>query len=506
MGQRERRGIAALGGVMVGLGEIDHVVVLMLENRSFDEMLGFLYEDRNNVSLAGQTFDGLTGKETNPTSRGSTVKVSKVKSASGLKYFSPGGDPGEGFRATNMQLFGTETPAINATPTMDGFVVDFEQTLVWEKKKGPSWKPVAGTTARSIMACYPPAMLPVLSGLARGYAVCDQWFSPAPTETMPNRAFALAGTSQGHMDDKAKTFTCPSIFGRLADQGLDWRIYGYDAAPLTRHNFPDTTNAAQAHFGRFTDFQNAAATGGLPPFTFLEPSWGSNGNSQHPNYDVAKGEALILAVYQALRAGPAWNKTLLVITYDEHGGCYDHVAPPTGAAVPDQSVGEFGFDFTRYGVRVPAVLVSPWISAGTVFRAAGSAVIDHTSILKTVEQRWSLPSLTSRDAAAPSLADALTETAPRSDDPLSGVSAPTSAAGSNAQAPPTHIQKIHAELVAHLPTARAHRPTSELLDDLKTSVDYTKFINQQTAAWIDRTTSRSQSSPRPARKRHARTQ
>jgi phospholipase C len=115
-----------------------------------------------------------------------------------------------------------------------------------------------------------------------------------------------------------------------------------------------------------------------------------------------------------------------VITYDEHGGCFDHVPPPWGATPPDSSVGEFGFDFTRFGLRVPTVLVSPLIPAGTVFRVPESLVpLDHSSILATVERRWSLPSLTRRDAVAPDVGAALTLAAPRTDDPLAGVKAPT---------------------------------------------------------------------------------
>src|SRR5262249_22992867 len=164
--------------------------------------------------------------------------------------------------------------------------------------------------------------------------------------------------------DKTKSYTCPSIFGLLSNHTVDWAIYGYDAPPLTRHNFPDTTNADEHHFGVFTDFKTAAANGTLPPFTFLEPSWGATDNSQHPNYNVAAGEQLIHDVYYALRNGPKWNETLLIITYDEHGGCYDHVAPPLGAVPPDNSAGEFGFDFKRFGPRVPTLLVSPLIVAG----------------------------------------------------------------------------------------------------------------------------------------------
>jgi phospholipase C len=162
-----------------------------------------------------------------------------------------------------------------------------------------------------------------------------------------------------------------SIFGLMTAHNLSWKIYGYDAEPLTRKNFPDTTSAPESCFGKFADFQSDAAAGTLPQYSFLEPSWGSAGNSQHPNYDVSLGEQLIQQVYNTLRGGPGWAQTLLFITYDEHGGLYDHVPPPSGATPPDATPGEFGFDFTRFGVRVPAVLVSPLIPAGTVFRVPG---------------------------------------------------------------------------------------------------------------------------------------
>ncbi len=236
--------------VSIGLGSVQHVVVLMLENRSFDHMLGFLYADRNNQSLSGEAFDGLTGNESNRDGTGKTVKVFQITPQLPNPYQTPGADPGEGYLATNQQLFSQQTAPAPAIAKNDGFVTDFASTLAWEAKS-PRWNVVAGTNPADIMGIYTPAMLPVLSRLARGYAVCDRWFAPAPTETMPNRAFALAGTSQGHLDDKTKTYTCPSIFGRLSSKGLDWRIYGYDTPPLTRHNFPDTTNAPETHFGVF---------------------------------------------------------------------------------------------------------------------------------------------------------------------------------------------------------------------------------------------------------------
>jgi phospholipase C len=462
------------------LGAIDHVVILMLENRSFDHMLGFLYADRSNQSLSGQPFDGLTGAETNPGPNGTTVRVSPITATTPHPYLMPGADPGEGFLATNSQLYGMATAPPNQSASNDGFVSDFAYTLGWESK-APSWNVMPGTDPTDIMAMYTPAMLPVLSGLARGYAVCDQWFSSVPTETMPNRAFACAATSQGHMDDKAKTYTSQSIFGLLTAHGVDWRIYGYTSDPLTRLTFSDISGAPQTHFGVFTDFQTAAAAGALPAFTFLEPDFASTGNSQHPNYDVALGEVLIRDVYETLRTGPAWNQTLLVVTYDEHGGCYDHVPPPSGATPPDSTIGEFGFDFRRFGVRVPTVLVSPWIEAGSVFRATGPTTLDHTSILATIERRFGLPALTARDAAAPDVGDALTLTTPRTDDPLAGVVPPSSSVANPNASTPSHLQEIHAELAAGLEVPGKRLPTSLALAPLRTNADYRAFIDRRIA-------------------------
>jgi phospholipase C len=132
------------------------------------------------------------------------------------------------------------------------------------------------------------------------------------------------------MNDGTASYTVQSIFGLMAAHGLSWKIYGYNEQPLTRQNYPDTTAAPDSCFGLFADFQADAAAGTLPQYSFLEPSWGSTGNSQHPNYDVSLGEQLIQAVYSAVRGGPGWNQTLLIITYDERGGLYDHVPPPSG--------------------------------------------------------------------------------------------------------------------------------------------------------------------------------
>jgi phospholipase C len=136
-------------------------------------------------------------------------------------------------------LFGTNKAPTPAVAANSGFVTDFAYTLGWQSKE-KGWSILPGTVASDIMGMFTPGMLPVLSGLARGYAVCDQWFSSVPTETLPNRAFVSAATSQGHLDDRTKTYTCPSIFGLLTKNQLKWAIYGYNAEPLTRLNFPDT--------------------------------------------------------------------------------------------------------------------------------------------------------------------------------------------------------------------------------------------------------------------------
>jgi phospholipase C len=463
------------------LGSVEHVVVLVLENRSFDHMLGFLYADSGNVSPATkQPFEGLTGKQSNPDGTGAAVSISAITPGTANVYFTPGADPGEGFLATNAQLFGNTSPPAGASPTNSGFVTDFAATLKGVDVHRPI---ISGTTASDIMNIFTPELLPVLSGLARGFAVCDHWYSSVPTETFPNRAFLCAATSQGHMDDSTSKYTSQSIFGLLSAHNLAWSIYGYSNPPLTRLNFPDTTDAAESHFGVFRDFQAAAAAGSLGAYTFLEPSWGSSGNSQHPNYDVALGEQLIHDVYYTLRNGPAWNQTLLIITYDEHGGCYDHVPPPTGAIPPDDCAGEFGFDFTRFGLRVPAVLVSPLIAAGTVFRPSGTVPLDHTSILKTVENRWGLTSLTARDAAAPDVGDVLTLAQPRTDDPLAGVTVPTSTVANPVAGTPSHIQQTYAQLVSALPVNDTQGQTHAAMPTLTTEQDYHDYIASRSAAW-----------------------
>ncbi len=451
------------------LEQIDHIVVIMLENRSFDQMLGFLYTDQGNVSPLGHPYEGLTGNESNPDSQGNNVKVFKIPKGQ-HPYYWPGTDPGEGYNNTNSQLFGNyKTPPPGTAATNQGFVTDFAYTLQWQRndnqKKPNSWQIVEGTQASDIMGMYTPELLPVLSTLAKSYAVCDHWYCSVPTETLPNRAFLSMATSLGRLNDHDKEYNATTIFNLLEQAEVNWSIYGYEDDPiLTRQSLQALpANPSYGSFGNFDAFKQAAANGTLAGYSLLTPEWGAKGNSQHPNYDVANGEQYLYDIYQSLRNSPVWEKTLLIITYDEHGGNYDHVAPPENATQPADCPDNDGFNFQRFGVRVPTVLISPLIEAGTVFRVPQSdqsgntpTPFDHTSILSTIEKRFGLASLTVRDAAAPHVGAVLTLQTPRNDYPLEGVTPPKSEApptmeGGGSWGAPDHLQQAECDLCSRLP-------------------------------------------------------
>ncbi len=493
---------------MAGLDAIDHVVLVMLENRAFDHMLGFLYPKSDK-------FDGLDGTESNRDAKGNEIKVFEIKPGEQNAYYYPLANPAEGYKATNDQLFSSNTPPASGQAANDGFVTSFATEL--RKPAHPLDPRLVGTTPTSIMGMYASETLPVLSGLAKGFAVCDRWFASVPTQTFPNRAFAVAGTSLGYTDNSAHghpAFNTSSVFGKLADIGQTWKIYGYSGHPLTAGDFPDTIQAGPNGevVSGFTRFQADAATGQLAAFSYIEPEWATYPgpktppagaqaddehnfqveNDQHPVSNLAVGEKLLYDTYQALRSNQAvWEKTLLIITYDEHGGNYDHVHPPTGAIPPDNIVGPSGFDFTRFGVRVPAVLVSPLIPEGTILHPPkGGPPFDHTSIIATLRARFGIGPLGKRDAAAPDVGSILSMATPRTDDPLSAIEPPTAAdpvlrAGSPpVGASPSSFLVAKAEAAAALPV-----PTEPIADPeakvktLKSAADHYLFIQKRLTAW-----------------------
>jgi len=494
---------------VAGLDSIDHVVLVMLENRSFDHMLGFLYPKSDN-------FEGLDGTESNLDADGNEARVFEITPGTQNAYYFPLANPAEGYQATNDQLFSSATPPTSGQAANDGFVTSFASEL--QAPAHPLDPKLVGAVAASIMGIYAAETLPVLSGLAKGFAVCDGWFASVPTQTLPNRAFAVAGTSLGFTDNSAHgipAFNTPSVFGKLADAGQTWKIYGYSGKPLTAHDFPDTVQHGPNGevVSGFARFQSDAATGKLSGFSYIEPEWATHPrptahpaaaqagdehnfnveNDQHPVSNLAVGEKLLYDVYQALRRnGPAWEKTLLIITYDEHGGNYDHVHPPTGAIAPDDTIGPSGFDFTRFGVRVPAVLVSPLIPEGTILHAPndGRPPFDHTSIIATLRARFGIGALGKRDAAAPDLGSILTLQTPRTDDPLAAIEPPAAAApilqaGSPpVGAAPSSFLEAKAVAAAALPVPKDPIADPEAkVKTLRSAADQYNFIQQRLAAW-----------------------
>jgi phospholipase C len=443
------------------LDRINHIVVLMLENRSFDNVLGWLY-DQDKVPR-GQQFEGLSGKDLwNPRSNGEKVFAGK-----GTVMTDPFPDPNEPYVNVYAQMYNKLYPADqvpNSTdsPLMDGFVIDYERAIqsAAVPNKGCSHLISSlfhrGTSPLAfdpgiIMNCFTPDRLPVINGLASAYAVCDHWFSSVPTQTFPNRSFVHAATSSGYVTNGWKTGPrawdigyllnkTDTIYDLLERAKVDWRIYY--GGPLLLCNALLTQDKLWEylplgrHFFHMTQFlEDAKRANGLAAYTFIEPNmlcsqkYGPE-NDMHPAFaitdtglatNVLYGDQLIYTVYEALRNGPDWDSTLLIIIFDEHGGCYDHVpTPPPLATAPDDlkvpagHPGYSGFDFRRFGVRVPAVLVSPLIEQGTVCQTR----FDHTSAIKTVANRWLHgQNLTARDQAAKDVSEVLTCSSPRTDVP-----------------------------------------------------------------------------------------
>ncbi len=274
------------------------------------------------------------------------------------------------------------------------------------------------------MHCFTPDQVPVMSALARAFGVSDRWFASAPCQTWPNRLFAHAGTAGGRADNWAipVPLFLHTVFRTLERFGRTWQVYFYDM-PQTAA-LADLWTRIPTHFRFFEDdFAKDAAIGRLPNYSFVEPRYypslidGVPPNDEHPPHNLLYGEQLVASVYNAVRASPAWDRTLLVVTFDEHGGCYDHVAPPPatppGPPYPD------GFRFDRFGVRVPAVIASPWIPAGSIIRPPQDGPpFDHTSIIATLHRLFELgPEPTPRVAAAPDLLGALSLPGPENQGP-----------------------------------------------------------------------------------------
>ena len=278
----------------------------------------------------------------------------------------------------------------------------------------------ASSVAQShqIMKCFSPEKIPVLTTLAQQYAVCDRWFSSIPGPTLPNRSFAHAATSIGRLDmNPIWLGEGETIYELLDKSGVSAKIFFQDATvAMTVKNF--LTN--QKYFGSLDDFLDACDNGKLPSYSFIEPRYNADGNyaanDQHPDHDVAEGETLIQDVYNAIRKNKIWNNTILLVVYDEHGGLYDHVPPPATVNPDGKNCADPSFDFTRLGIRVPAIVVSPWVDVGAIDHTQ----YDHASIAATARKlflgaNWRTNFLNARDQIANPFDANLTLNAARTD-------------------------------------------------------------------------------------------
>jgi phospholipase C len=391
---------------------IKHVFVLMLENRSFDHILGF---------------SGLTGTDAEtgqPTSIDGT-STTDSNSYNGENYSATndaadvmGHDPGHEFNDVIEQLCDPGTvytggpyPKINNS----GFVSNYATT----KSPGEGG---AKNAFGEIMKCYDTQRaLPIMMTLAREFAVCDHWYASLPGPTWPNRFFVHAASSGGldHSPTTTETleweklkgfvFANGTIYENLVKAGQKWRIYHGVSEPIfgAIPSVAALKGIQMSKTSHYEDFANDLQNDYHYGYTFIEPNYGdilngsyTGGQSQHPMDDVRHGEALIKSTYEAIRNSALWLNSMLIITYDEHGGFYDHVAPPAAVApgdtIPHSKYNSSGFAFDQYGVRVPALVISAYTARNVISHLP----YDHSSVPATLEEMFNLPAMTKRDAAA----------------------------------------------------------------------------------------------------------
>ena len=386
---------------------LKHVVVLMMENRSFDHMLGALKAQNPGI-------DGLTGTESNPDTTAAQVQVQPL--AEYQSQLDP--DPNHHFAAVNLQIFGDPQKGPPLPPDMQGFVKSY-----FNQQQNVSH-------SHEILYYFTPGKLPVLTTLANEFAVFNRWFASIPGPTICNRAFAHYGTSFGQvsMDIFYVGKQYKSIYDRLLAANHTCKLFYYDEASSTM----EVVNLLQnepALFGTFADFLTACDRNALPDYSFIEPNYSDhespNGDGeaiacdQHPDHDVRAGEQFIATVYNKIRNNPnLWQSTALLIVYDEHGGIYDHVSPPN--CLPDGFVAQPSatgtldpFHFDRLGVRVPAILVSPWVPKGSII----NETFEHACIPGTVTDFFigEYGARSPREIAANTFLGYLTLGAPRAD-------------------------------------------------------------------------------------------
>jgi phospholipase C len=406
------------------LQQIEHIVVVMMENRSFDHMLGYLSLP---AALGGRDrsdIDGLRGPEANANEHaGSRYPIHHLTQT---KFDGEAEDPDHSSGSVDQQMAGD----------MQGFVDNFARYSEAKAQRLRVPVPDPGL----VMGYYDRDDLPVYDHLAAEYCVVDRWFSSVPGATWPNRLYAMAGQAAGSRDDIAlPIYALPTFVRYLDEAGVDWRWYSFDPSTLRavdpayrlgdhdRFAFVDQRKLSVREevigkLGEEGSFLDDVAAGRLPAVSWIDPHFkdlsmlGPDSNDDHSPSDVLAGQDLILTIYHALSSSSTWSSTLLIVVYDEHGGFYDHVAPPPAT---DEHP-----DFQRLGVRVPALLISPLVTPGSSSTAllGPDFRFDHTSIMKTIFTRFcqvdgQIPAMSARAAAANHLGHLLLDGAARPEVP-----------------------------------------------------------------------------------------
>jgi phospholipase C len=378
---------------------IKHVVLLLFENHSFDQMLGCfktVYTELAGVDPEDPAVNRANGKEFR--------QIAVTERQMEL-------DPHHEVDHVKVQMENHN----------GGFVEDFYDS---HKDDKHTTKADLDQQCQYVIGYYPLDFLPALHRLARDFLICDQWFSSVPGPTWTNRFFVLSGTSNGkvnmptdgtHVLDLEGWFQQDQVtlFDRLTEQGISWQIYFHDIPQSICLMHQRQPEMVARYVGIEQFFQDAGGQEQFfPAFSFIEPDYnGATENDDHPPHDVMKAQKLMADVYNALRANDGlWASTLLVVVYDEHGGFFDHVESPN-AVPPSSPQPNWEYSFNRLGIRVPALLISPWVKQGF-----DHTTFDHTSLLKYLAEKWSLGSLGDRTAQANSIGT-LTKKEPRAVSP-----------------------------------------------------------------------------------------
>ncbi len=363
---------------------IDNVIVVMMENRSFDHILGAL------PAVGVKDVDVAPADAANPDANGNPVKRFHM-----TDYC---------FDDTNHEWQGTHDEYDDGK--IDGFV---------KANQGG----VGDPTGARAMGYYDNTDLPYLYALATTFATCDRYFCSVLGPTFPNREYLYAGTSFGYTYNVLIQTKKPTIFTALTDAGIPWHGYSekYPGSAIFVANY----TASLDSYEKMDRFFDAAKNGTLDPVVFLDADLtdgqGPARDDDHPPGDPQEGDRYLESVVNAVMSGPQWQHSAIFITWDEHGGLYDHVAPPPACApddiMPMDEKGPVAGDFARYGFRVPLIVVSPYAKAGFV----SHVVHDHTSIIRFIETRFLVGALTKRDANADPLLEMFDFSHPRSDVP-----------------------------------------------------------------------------------------